>query len=152
MAEAEIEALVEMGGWPREDCNAALQLGGGLEAAAELLLGGFPGAAPIGFPPAPGPDPLPPMPPDPAPREGSGEGADGEGEPGSPSADDLFRTLQERPEYAEAAAAAFEALSACPAERLRALGLSQEHIALLTVLGAPPAPPHLVARNLISWS
>ena len=51
MAEAEIETLVEMGGWPRENCRAALQLGGGLEAAAELLLGGFPGAAPIGFPP-----------------------------------------------------------------------------------------------------
>eukprot|EP01051_Picozoa_sp_SAG22_P007808 SAG22_NODE_563_length_9067_cov_5.039251_9_plen_576_part_00 len=37
----EILMLTEMGGWSRDQCRAALALGGSLEAAAELLLGGF---------------------------------------------------------------------------------------------------------------
>eukprot|EP01050_Picozoa_sp_SAG11_P037932 SAG11_NODE_15218_length_585_cov_0.679012_1_plen_95_part_01 len=33
--------LTEMGGWSRDQCRAALAIGGSLEGAAELLLGGF---------------------------------------------------------------------------------------------------------------
>jgi hypothetical protein len=37
----EIQLLTEMGGWTRDQCRAAMVLGGTLDAAAELLLGGF---------------------------------------------------------------------------------------------------------------
>eukprot|EP01043_Picozoa_sp_COSAG02_P015904 COSAG02_NODE_688_length_18473_cov_77.428105_5_plen_185_part_00 len=46
-----VRMLQEMGGWPEDNCRAALQLvGGNLEGAAEMLLGGF--AIPAGMVPA----------------------------------------------------------------------------------------------------
>ena len=115
-ADAEmVRMLEEMGGWPRHACAAALQLANNnLEGAAELLLGGFV---------------MPGMP-------SQQEEEDDDEEEHGPHALDLMAALDARPEYAEAAAAAIEALAASEPEQLRAIGLSEEHVALLTTVVA----------------
>ena len=123
-----VAMLQEMGPWPGQACRAALQLvGNNLEGAAELLLGGL-------IPPGAGFEVASPPPPGAQPGEAEAQDDDGEedGDEDGPNAADLMATLDERPEYAEAAAAAIEALAASPPEQLRAIGLSEEHVALLT--------------------
>eukprot|EP01043_Picozoa_sp_COSAG02_P015903 COSAG02_NODE_688_length_18473_cov_77.428105_4_plen_2693_part_00 len=69
-------------------------------------------------------------------RGGNDEDEDGTEDEHGPNASDLMAALDERPEYAEAAAAAIEALAASEPEQLRAIGISEEHVALLTSVAA----------------
>jgi hypothetical protein len=89
-----IRTLEEMGGWPRDSCQAALQLvGNNLEGAAELLLGGF--AIPPGMPLPGDGGPLPLGMPLPDEDEEDEEGASAYEE--GPHAADLLQVRPRRP-------------------------------------------------------
>jgi hypothetical protein len=138
--------LEEMGGWPREACEAALALtGGSVEAAAELLLGGF--QLPMaGFGAEAGEVEDDDEEEDEEDEEDEEEEEEEEERQAGELQERLGRELSgglggsdEHADYAEAAAAALDVLSQANPAQLHALGISREHAAYLTDMG--PALP-----------